>query len=127
MDGGPGADRLAAWKRAFEDLEDTFDLFSGGRAVSENLWLDRDLGVLDNTAELKVPLDLLVMVTFGLQYTNMKKVTVDTYREDKYYPRVVRAFAKVLSHSDVVAPVEVLIEMGNLSKKQAIIEQSMPE
>ena len=49
--------------------------------------------------------------------TNMKKVTVNTYRKDKYYPRVVRAIAKVLSKSDVIAPVQVLIEMGNLSKK----------
>ena len=47
----------------------------------------------------------------------MKKVTVSTYRKDKYYPRVVRAISKILSKSDVVAPVEVLIEMGNLSKK----------
>jgi hypothetical protein len=47
----------------------------------------------------------------------MKKFTVNTYRKDKYYPRVVRAVAKVLSKSDVVTPVEVLIEMGNLSKK----------
>jgi hypothetical protein len=47
----------------------------------------------------------------------MKKVTVNTYCKDKYYPRVVRAIAKILSKSDVVAPVEVLIEMGNLSKK----------
>ncbi len=47
----------------------------------------------------------------------MKTVTVNTYRKDTYYPRVVRAIAKVLSKSDVVAPVEVLIEMGNLSKK----------
>jgi hypothetical protein len=47
----------------------------------------------------------------------MKKVTVSTYRKDKYYPRVIRAFAKVLTKSDVVAPVNVLIEMGILSKK----------
>jgi hypothetical protein len=47
----------------------------------------------------------------------MMKVTVNTYRKDKYYPRVVRAIAKVLTKSDVLAPVEVLIEMGNLSKK----------
>ena len=47
----------------------------------------------------------------------MKKVTVATYRKDKYYPRVVRAFAKILSKTDVVAPVDVMIEMGNLSKK----------
>lgn len=47
----------------------------------------------------------------------MKHITVNTYRKDKYYPRVMRAFAKILSKSDVVAPVDVLIEMGNLSKK----------
>ena len=47
----------------------------------------------------------------------MKKVTVTTYRKDKYYPRVVRAVAKVLTKSDVVAPVDILIEMGNLTKK----------
>ena len=47
----------------------------------------------------------------------MKKVTVTTYRKDKYYPRVVRAVTKILSKSDVVAPVDVLIEMGNLTKK----------
>jgi len=47
----------------------------------------------------------------------MKKVTIDTYQKDKYYPRVVRAIAQVLSKSDVVSPVDVLIEMGNLSKK----------
>jgi len=47
----------------------------------------------------------------------MKKVTVTTYRKDKYYPRVVRAVAKVLSKSDAVAPVDVLMEMGNLTKK----------
>ena len=47
----------------------------------------------------------------------MKKVTVTTYRKDKYYPRVVRAVAKILSKSDAVAPIDVLIEMGNLSKK----------
>jgi len=47
----------------------------------------------------------------------MKKVTVSTYRKDKYYPRVVKAIANILARSDVVAPVEVLMEMGNLSKK----------
>ena len=47
----------------------------------------------------------------------MKIVTVDNYREDKYYPRVVRAVAKILSRSNVVAPVDVLMEMGNLTKQ----------
>ncbi len=47
----------------------------------------------------------------------MMKVTVNTYRNDKYYPRVVLAIARVLAKSDVVAPVEILMEMGNLSKE----------
>ncbi|MGM0641813.1 MAG: hypothetical protein ACQESN_10365 [Thermotogota bacterium] len=47
----------------------------------------------------------------------MKKVTVSTYKKDKYYPRVIRAFEDILSKSDVVSPVEVFISMGNLSKK----------
>src|SRR5919204_3767592 len=45
----------------------------------------------------------------------MKQVTVNTYRQDTYYPRVVRAVAAILSRSDVVAPVDVLLEMGNLT------------
>ena len=47
----------------------------------------------------------------------MKQVTVDTYRQGKYYPRVVQAVAEILSRSDVVAPVEVLMEKGNLTQK----------
>ncbi len=47
----------------------------------------------------------------------MKKITLNTYRKDKYYPRVVRAVAKILIRSDKVAPVEILLEMGNLNKK----------
>lgn len=45
------------------------------------------------------------------------KVSVNSYHTDKYYPRVLRAVAKILSTSDMVSPVEVLMEMGNLSKK----------
>ena len=47
----------------------------------------------------------------------MKAVTVSTYRKDKYFPKVVRAFARILSKFDVVAPVEVMIEMGNLTRQ----------
>ena len=45
----------------------------------------------------------------------MKHITVNTYRKDKYYPRVVRAVGKILARTDVIAPSEILIEMGNLS------------
>ena len=45
----------------------------------------------------------------------MKHVTVNTYRQDKFYPWVVRSVARILSRSDVVAPVDVLVEMGVLT------------
>ncbi len=47
----------------------------------------------------------------------MKKVTVNNYKKDKYYPRVVKAIGKILSRADVVSPLDILIEMGNLSQK----------
>ena len=47
----------------------------------------------------------------------MKHITVNTYRKDKYYSRVVRAIGKILARADVLAPSDILIEMGNLSKK----------
>lgn len=46
----------------------------------------------------------------------MKNVAVSNYRKDKYYPRVVKAFARILIKRDVVAPIDVFIEMGNLSQ-----------
>jgi hypothetical protein len=47
----------------------------------------------------------------------MKHISVNTYKKDKYYPRIVRAVRNILAQSDVIAPSEILIEMGNLSKK----------
>ena len=47
----------------------------------------------------------------------MKHITVNTYRKDKYYPRVVRAVERILARADVVALSDILIEMGNLSRK----------
>jgi hypothetical protein len=47
----------------------------------------------------------------------MISVTVNNYKKDRYYPGVVRAVAKTLARSDVVAPVDVLIEMGNVNRK----------
>jgi len=47
----------------------------------------------------------------------MKHITVNTYRKDKYYPRVVRAVGRILARADIVTPSDILIEMGNLSKK----------
>ena len=42
------------------------------------------------------------------------QVTVHTYREDPLYPRIVRATASILLKRKVVAPVDVLVEMGLL-------------
>src|SRR5262245_30170210 len=50
----------------------------------------------------------------------MQQVTVTTYRQDPYYPRVVRAVATILARADVVAPVDVLLEMGNLTPKEDV-------
>jgi hypothetical protein len=47
----------------------------------------------------------------------MKKVTVRTYKKDTLYPKVVRATARILKRSDVISPVEILIQMGNLEPK----------
>ncbi len=47
----------------------------------------------------------------------MEKITLNTYRKNKYYPRIVLAVVKVLSKTDEVSPVKVLLKMGNLNKK----------
>lgn len=46
----------------------------------------------------------------------MKKVTVENYRDDPYYPKVVRAVGEILSSSEVVAPVDVFVHLQLLSK-----------
>lgn len=53
------------------------------------------------------------MATTGLK---MKKVTVNSYRTDKYYSRVKKAAASILKREDVLTPIGILIEMGHLSK-----------
>ena len=47
----------------------------------------------------------------------MKKVTVATYKEDKYYFKIVEAFSEILNRDDVVTPIEVFIRIGNLSRE----------
>jgi hypothetical protein len=41
-------------------------------------------------------------------------VSVDQYREDPLYPRIVRAVEPLLARGKVVAPVDVLVGMGLL-------------
>jgi hypothetical protein len=45
-------------------------------------------------------------------------VSIDSYRDDPVYPRVVRAVGVLLARGTVVAPVELLVEMGVLERKQ---------
>ena len=44
-------------------------------------------------------------------------VSIDSYRDDPLYPRVVRAVGALLARGTSVAPVDVLIEMGMLDPK----------
>ena len=44
----------------------------------------------------------------------MKKVALNTYRADKFYPRISRAVAAILARGDVVMPIEVFQEMSLL-------------
>ena len=46
--------------------------------------------------------------------TSATSVSVDTYRDDPLYPRIVRAVAPLLACGKVVAPVDVLVGMGLL-------------
>jgi hypothetical protein len=46
-----------------------------------------------------------------------KPPTVDNYRDDPLYPRIVRAVAPLLVHGKVVAPVDVLMGMGILEAR----------
>ena len=46
----------------------------------------------------------------------MTKVTVENYRDDKYYPKIVRAVEAILAQGDIVAPVDVFVRMELLTK-----------
>jgi hypothetical protein len=45
----------------------------------------------------------------------MKKITLENYQTDKYYPRITRAVDAILSRGDVVAPIDVFIGMSLLT------------
>jgi hypothetical protein len=45
----------------------------------------------------------------------MKRITIENYRADKYYARVVRAVDAILARQETVSPTEVFVEMGLLS------------
>lgn len=45
------------------------------------------------------------------------RVNVDTYRDDRLYPRVAQAVEELLAKGNVVAPVDVLVHLGLLKPK----------
>jgi hypothetical protein len=45
------------------------------------------------------------------------RVTADDFRKDPMFPRIARAVAALLAHGNVVAPVDVLVEMDILAPK----------
>ena len=47
----------------------------------------------------------------------MKKITVENYRDDPYYPRIVRAVEAILAKGEVVTPIDVLVRMDLLSQE----------
>lgn len=47
----------------------------------------------------------------------LKKVTLETYRNDKLYPKIVRATAELLKESDEISPVAILMKIGNLTPR----------
>jgi len=47
----------------------------------------------------------------------MKRPTVDNYRDDKYYPKVVRAVSAILANGEVVTPLDVFIHLEQLSRE----------
>jgi len=42
----------------------------------------------------------------------MKKISLENYRTDKFYPRIVRAVDQILAKGDVVTPLDVFLHMG---------------
>lgn len=49
--------------------------------------------------------------------TSTRQPSVDNYRDDPLYPRIVRAVAPLLERGKVVAPVDVLMGMGILEAR----------
>ncbi len=46
----------------------------------------------------------------------MKKPTVENYRQDKYYPKVVRAVAAILANAEVVTAIDVFVHLELLTR-----------
>ena len=46
----------------------------------------------------------------------MPKLSIKKYKNDKLYSKVVKAISHILKTTDVISPVEIFIQMGNVSK-----------
>lgn len=60
------------------------------------------------------PLILKKIITWI--YT-MKKTTISTFKKDKYYDSIKTAVASLLKLSNVITPIDVFIQIGNLTKE----------
>lgn len=47
----------------------------------------------------------------------IKKVSVENYKNDSLYPKIILATARILKISDEISPVAILLQMGNLEPK----------
>jgi hypothetical protein len=47
----------------------------------------------------------------------MKKITLENYAVDRYYPRIVAAVEAALRSAGVVSPIDVFISMGLLEER----------
>jgi hypothetical protein len=47
----------------------------------------------------------------------MKKITASTYKKDKYYESVTGAVHELLKQDSVLKPVDVFVQLGNLTRK----------
>jgi len=45
----------------------------------------------------------------------MKKVTLSNYKSDTYYPKIVKAFDELLTKQEVICPIDLFIQLGNLT------------
>ena len=50
----------------------------------------------------------------------MPKVTINNYKDDKYYPRVVEAVTVHLETENIVSPINLLSQMGLLKKSNIV-------
>jgi hypothetical protein len=48
----------------------------------------------------------------------MKKVTLQNYRQDKYYPKIVNAVYKILACGKEIRPLDVFFKIGMIEKKK---------